>query len=246
MFLENKITVITGAARGIGRAIAERFLEKKAEVIITDINEDMCKDAQKYFEEKGFKCDYAVFNVANYEDTEKAFKEIIEKYGKIDVLVNNAGITKDKLFMRMNPSDWQAVIDVNLTGVFNCCKAAYKPMLKNKSGRIINISSVVGLMGNAGQVNYSASKAGLLGLTKSLAKEFGSRNITVNAIAPGFIQTEMTHVLSEDVIKNFMNIIPLNRAGNPEDVANAVLFLASDLADYITGQVLNVDGGMVM
>ena len=246
MNLENKVALITGAARGIGKAIAEELLKAKANVIITDINEETCIETQKYFEAKGYNCDYAVFNVADYEETEKAFKKIIEKHKGLDILVNNAGITKDKLFMRMKVEDWQTVIDVNLTGVFNCCKAAYKPMLKKRAGRIINISSVVGLMGNAGQVNYSASKAGLLGLTKSLAKEFGSRGITVNAIAPGFIQTEMTHVLSEDVIKNFMDIIPLKRAGNPEDVAKAVLFLASDFAGYITGQVINVDGGMVM
>jgi 3-oxoacyl-[acyl-carrier protein] reductase len=239
--LEGKVALVTGGTRGIGLAIAKLFKNLGAKVIITGRN----KEKLKFLEEKegfiSYKCD-----ISNKEEVEDTIKDILEKEKKIDILVNNAGITKDALFVRMKDEDFEEVVKVNLLGTFYVTKRVLPSMVKQKYGRIVNISSVVGLMGNAGQVNYSASKAGLLGLTKSLAKEFGSRGITVNAIAPGFIQTEMTHVLSEDVIKNFMDIIPLKRAGNPEDVAKAVLFLASDFAGYITGQVINVDGGMVM
>ncbi|MDK9698779.1 MAG: 3-oxoacyl-[acyl-carrier-protein] reductase [bacterium] len=245
--LTDKIALVTGAARGIGRAIAERLLADGAIVFINDL---FAADVEKTVTELSSTNTGKVFGIASDISTEEgssaAINAPVEKFGRIDLLVNNAGITRDGLVMRMSLADWEKVIHVNLTGTFLCSKAASRKMLSQKSGRIINISSVVGVMGNAGQANYASSKAAVIGLTKSLAKEFGSRGVTVNAIAPGYIETPMTHVLSEEVRQNFMKSIPLQRAGTPEDVAGAVAFLAGPSSAYITGQVLHVDGGMVM
>lgn len=245
--LKGKIALITGAAKGIGRAIAEKFAMESASLVL---NYRTYNDGLKELEEKlkGFGVEVLLVqgDVKNYSDAENMVKAAIEKFGRIDILVNNAGITKDNLLMRMSLEDFDDVLEVNLKGAFNLIKAGVPHMIKQKSGRIINISSVIGLIGNAGQANYAASKAGLIGLTKSVAKEVASRNITVNAIAPGYIVTDMTEKLPEKIKEKMMELIPLKRLGNPEDVANLAAFLASDMASYITGQVINVDGGMVM
>ncbi|MDO6354033.1 3-oxoacyl-[acyl-carrier-protein] reductase [Caloramator sp. CAR-1] len=245
--LKGKIALITGAAKGIGRAIAEKFAQEGASLVI---NYRTYNDSLKELEEKlkGFGAEVLLVqgDVKNYSDAENMVKASLEKFGRIDILVNNAGITKDNLLMRMSLEDFDDVLEVNLKGAFNLIKAGVPHMIKQKSGRIINISSVIGLIGNAGQANYAASKAGLIGLTKSVAKEVASRNITVNAIAPGYIVTDMTEKLPEKIKEKMMELIPLKRLGNPEDVANLAAFLASDMASYITGQVINVDGGMVM
>ncbi|MCX7904029.1 MAG: 3-oxoacyl-[acyl-carrier-protein] reductase [Caloramator sp.] len=245
--LKGKIALITGAAKGIGRAIAEKFAIEGASLVL---NYRTYNDGLKELEEKlkGFGVEVLLVqgDVKNYSDAENMVKTSLDKFGKIDILVNNAGITKDNLLMRMSPEDFDEVLQVNLKGAFNLIKAGVPHMIKQKSGRIINISSVIGLIGNAGQANYAASKAGLIGLTKSVAKEVASRNITVNAIAPGYIVTDMTEKLPEKIKEKMMELIPLKRLGNPEDVANLAAFLASDMASYITGQVINVDGGMVM
>jgi len=243
--LDKKVAVVTGSARGLGFAIAEKFLSEGATVVISDINEQMMNEAVDQL--KSFGEVYgAAMNVTDAASVETALAQVIEKYGRIDILVNNAGITRDGLMMRMSESDFDSVIAVNLKGTFNGTQAASKYMLKQRSGNIINISSVVGITGNVGQANYSASKAGVIGLTKTSAKEFAKRGIRVNAIAPGFIQSEMTDVLSDSVKEELQKNIPLKRLGLPEDVANAALFLAGDNASYITGQVLVVDGGMVI
>ncbi len=244
--LEGRTALITGASRGIGKAIALRFAREGASIAITNIYED--EEFLNTIDEikahnvhvKGY-----VSNASSYEDSQRIAEEIIRDFGRLDILVNNAGITKDTLLMRMTEEQWDAVISVNLKSVFNLTKAVIPAMLKQKGGSIINMSSVVGVSGNAGQSNYSASKAGILGFTKSVAKELGSRNIRCNAIAPGFILTEMTDKLPPDVKSEWISKIPLKRGGTTEDVANAALFLASDLSSYITGQTIQVCGGML-
>ncbi len=244
--LENKVVIITGSARGIGFSIAEHFAKEGAQVIISDITQEIVNTAVEKIVTQGFKADGYELNVTNAKQVEDVFKEINIKYGKIDVLINNAGITKDALIMRMKESDWDAVINVNLKGSFLCTQKVFRYMLNQRYGSIINISSVIGIMGNIGQSNYAASKGGIIAMTKSSAKEFASRNIRVNAIAPGFIETEMTATLTEDVIKSYAKAIPLQRMGKPVDVANLCLFLASDESAYITGQTIQVDGGLIM
>lgn len=243
----NKLVLVTGATRGIGKQIALTFAQNQYDVAINYRKENKeLEETKKAIEENGVKCFPIQGDVSCFEDCQRFTKEIIEKYGKIDVLVNNAGITKDMLLMRMKKEDFQSVIDVNLIGTFNVTKNVIPYMIKAKNGRIINVASVVGISGNAGQTNYSASKAGIIGFTKSLAKEVATRNILVNAVAPGFIETNMTDVLKEEVKENIKKQIPLNRIGKAEEVANVVKFLASEESSYITGQVINIDGGMLM
>lgn len=242
-----KTALITGATRGIGKQIAITLAQAGYDIAINyrKENEEL-KNTKQEIEQTGAKCLTLQGDVSNYEDCEKIAKEIIQEYGKIDVLVNNAGITKDTLLMRMKKEDFEDVINVNLVGTFNMTKNIIPYMMKNRTGRIINISSVVGISGNAGQANYAASKAGIIGFTKSLAKEVGSRNILVNSIAPGFIETAMTDVLKEEIKEEISKTIPLKRMGQAQDVANVVKFLASEESSYITGQVIHVDGGMLM
>ncbi|ELC8350356.1 3-oxoacyl-[acyl-carrier-protein] reductase [Clostridium perfringens] len=245
--LKDKVAIVTGGTRGIGRAIALKLADHGANIVINYRNSDKeAEELKVILEEKGVKVLTVKCDISNFEDSKNLMDKCKEVFGKIDILVNNAGITKDTLIMRMKEEDFDNVIDVNLKGTFNCAKHASAIMLKQRFGKIINMTSVVGIAGNAGQVNYAASKAGVIGLTKSLAKELGSRGITVNAVAPGFINTDMTASLSEKVKEEASKNIPLKRLGDPEDVANLVGFLASDAANYITGQVINVDGGMVM
>lgn len=245
--LEGKTALITGASRGIGKAIALKFAGEGADLAVTNIvDDDEFKVTINEIGALGVKVKGYVFNVASFNDSQKIINDILTDFLKIDILVNNAGITKDTLLMRMTEEQWDAVIAVNLKSVFNLTKAVLQPMLKQKGGSIINMSSVVGVSGNAGQSNYSASKAGILGFTKSIAKEVGSRNIRVNAIAPGFILTEMTDKLPEDVKYEWINKIPLKRGGTPDDVSNTALYLASDLSSYVTGQTIHVCGGMLM
>ena len=243
--LEGKTALITGAARGIGKSIAIRFAEEGAHIAFTDlvINDD-AKAVENTIASLGVKCKAYASDASNFEETDKVVNEIINDFGTIDILVNNAGITMDTLLLRMTEQQWDTVINVNLKSVFNFTKAVQKVMLKNRAGSIVNLSSVVGVAGNASQANYSASKAGIIGFTKSIAQELGSRNIRCNALAPGFIITEMTNKLPEEVRKKWEETIPLKRGGTPEEVANAALFLASDLASYVSGQVLNVCGAM--
>ncbi len=244
--LEGKNALVTGGAQGIGKTICERFASQGANIAVCDINKELADTVSEQLSAKSVNAKSFHMNVADYESVAAGVEKVLEDFGKIDILVNNAGITRDNLMMRMKKEEWDAVIAVNLTGTYNVSKAVVKHMMKARSGSIINIASVVGVTGNAGQVNYSASKAGVIGITKTMAREFASRNITVNALAPGYIETEMTHVLSEEAKNAFMEKIPLKRAGTPDDVALAAVFLASDDAEYITGQVLCVDGGMVM
>ena len=245
--LKDKVAIVTGGTRGIGRAIALKLADQGANIVINYRNSDKeAEELKAILEEKGIKVLTVKCDISNFEDSKNIMDKCKEVFGKIDILVNNAGITKDTLIMRMKEEDFDNVIDVNLKGTFNCAKHASAIMLKQRFGKIINMTSVVGIAGNAGQVNYAASKSGVIGLTKSLAKELGSRGITVNAVAPGFINTDMTASLSEKVKEEASKNIPLKRLGDPEDVANLVGFLASDAANYITGQVINVDGGMVM
>lgn len=245
--LEGKTAVITGGSRGIGKGIALRFAAEGANIALTNIidNEEFTS-AVKEIAAFGVKARGYVSDASVYTDAENVIDEIVKDFGRVDILVNNAGITRDTLLMRMSEEQWDQVITVNLKSVFNLTKAAIKPMMKQKSGSIVNMSSVVGVSGNAGQSNYSASKAGILGFTKSVAKELGSRNVRCNAIAPGFILTEMTGKLPDDVKSDWISKIPLRRGGLPEDVANVALFLASDLSSYVTGQTINVCGGMAM
>ena len=245
--LKDKVAIVTGGTRGIGRAIALKLADNGANIVINYRNSDKeAEELKAILEEKGVKVLTVKCDISNFQDSKNLMDKCKEVFGKIDILVNNAGITKDTLIMRMKEEDFDSVIDVNLKGTFNCAKHASAIMLKQRFGKIINMTSVVGIAGNAGQVNYAASKSGVIGLTKSLAKELGSRGITVNAVAPGFINTDMTASLSEKVKEEASKNIPLKRLGDPEDVANLVGFLASDAANYITGQVINVDGGMVM
>ncbi len=243
--LEGKVALITGASRGIGKAIAIAFAQQGASVAFTDVRRDEIMEATELeIQALGVKAIGYASDASSFEDSERVANEIAAAFGRIDILVNNAGITRDNLLMRMTESDWDLVIKVNLKSVFNLTKAVQKYMLKQRSGSIINMSSVVGINGNAGQSNYSASKAGLIGFTKSVAQELGSRNIRCNAIAPGYIETEMTAKLSEEVRTQWAAQIPLRRGGKPEDVAQACVFFASDLSAYVTGQVLSVCGGM--
>ena len=245
--LQDKVVLITGASRGIGKSIAQQCINEGAKVAFTYLSSEEKANAlvseltANGGEAKGFKS-----NAADFDAAQKLVESVIEKFGTIDVLVNNAGITRDNLLMRMSEEQWDEVINTNLKSVFNLTKAVQRPMLKARKGSIINMSSVVGVSGNAGQSNYAASKAGMIGFTKSIAQELGSRSIRCNAIAPGFIETEMTATLDEKVVKEWRNSIPLKRGGTPEDVANTVVFLGSDKSAYITGQTINVCGGMLM
>ncbi|MFP4466513.1 MAG: 3-oxoacyl-[acyl-carrier-protein] reductase [Candidatus Goldiibacteriota bacterium] len=244
--LDGKTAVVTGGAQGIGRSISMKLAESGADIAVVDIDMEKAQAAARDIAEKGvaaqaYKCD-----VSNMEETRVITEEIHKKFNKIDILVNNAGITRDNLIMRMTEAEWDSVIAINLKGVFNFTKAAAKYMMKQRSGNIVNISSVVGLFGNAGQINYSATKAGVIGMTKSTAKELASRNVRVNAVAPGFIKTAMTDKLGEDAQKKLAEMIPAKALGEPEDVANTVLYLASEMSNYVTGEIIRVDGGMAM
>ncbi len=242
-----RVALVTGAARGIGRSIAAALAQPGLMLYLNDVAPpEEAQDSLREVEARGGRAAYLRFNVADPAQVEQAVDSIIQESGRLDILVNNAGINRDQLLVRMKEEDWDQVLAVNLKGAFNCLKAAAKPMIKQRSGRIINISSVVGIMGNAGQANYVASKAGLVGLTKSVARELASRQITVNAVAPGFIETAMTQKLPEKTREAMLAAIPLNRFGTPEEVAHAVAFLASEQAAYITGQVIHVNGGMLM
>lgn len=247
MKLKDKVAIITGSAQGIGKSIALELAKNGANVVITDIDENLCKQAAEEISKSTGVGTLAVkSNVTLLPEIDNLVKQALDKFNKIDILINNAGITKDNLLMRMSDEEWDAVIAVNLKGVFNCTKSVSKVMMKQRSGRIVNIASVVGLMGNPGQINYSASKGGVIALTKTCARELASRNILVNAIAPGFIRTRMTDTLSEDQKKKLIEIIPLNRLGEPEDVAKAAVFLCGEESSYITGQIISVNGGMYM
>jgi 3-oxoacyl-[acyl-carrier protein] reductase len=246
MKLKDKVSLVTGAAQGIGRAIALKLAQEGSDIILVDVNKGKCEETAGEIQKKNRKTWSYQIDVSDYKQVGSLFDNEMEKWGRVDVLVNNAGITRDNLIVRMKEEEWDDVIRINLKGAFNFCKSASRFMMKQRAGAIINISSIIGIMGNAGQVNYSASKAGMIGLTKSLAKELASRNIRVNAVAPGFIQTSMTDKLNEEQKQLMLNAIPLKRIGTPEEVANLVLFLASDDSSYTTGQVINVDGGMVM
>ena len=246
MSLSGKIALVTGAAQGIGRDIALGLAADGADLAICDVNLEAAQKTAADIQAKGRKTMALKANVASSADVTAMIDQVAEKFGKIDILVNNAGITRDGLIIRMKEEDWDLVIDINLKGVFNCSKAAVKHMAKQRYGRIVNIASIVGEMGNAGQANYSASKGGVIALTKTVAREFASRNVNVNAVAPGFIETAMTAALPEAAREALTKQIPLDRLGSPDDVANAVLFLVSDASNYITGQVINVNGGMYM
>ncbi|GAA0105572.1 3-oxoacyl-[acyl-carrier-protein] reductase [Paraclostridium sordellii] len=247
MDLNGKVALITGGSRGIGKAIAIKLASYKANIVINyTSNKEHALKVKEEIESYGVKSIVIKCDVSKSDEVNNMIEEVVKEFGQIDILVNNAGITRDGLLMRMKEEDFDSVIDINLKGVFNCTKSATKYMMKKRYGKIINISSVVGLIGNAGQANYCASKAGVIGITKSSARELASRNINVNAIAPGFIDTDMTSVLNENLKETMLKNIPQNRFGSPEDVANLVLFLACDMSSYITGQIINVDGGMVM
>ncbi len=246
MILKDKVALITGGARGIGREIALLLAGEGSDIAICDVNQEALDATKKEIEALGRRAESFVVDVTNLAQVEEMFNKILDKFQKIDILVNNAGITRDNLIVRMSEKDFDLVIAVNLKGTFNCTKSVSKVMMKQRYGKIISIASIIGIMGNAGQVNYAASKAGIIGLTKSVAKELASRNVNVNAIAPGFIETDMTAKLADDVKSQMLTLIPLNRFGKAGDVAKAALFLASDASSYITGQVIQVDGGMVM
>jgi len=247
MNLENKVSIITGGARGIGKEIAMLFAREGSDIAICDVNiENLNTAKEEIVKTTGRKVIAEKVDVTQAEECQKFVDKVLDNFGKIDILVNNAGITRDNLVMRMSENEWDAVLDVNLKGAFNCIKAVTRPMVKQRSGRIINMASIIGIMGNAGQANYSASKGGLIALTKTVAKELGSRNINVNAIAPGFIQTDMTDKLTGELKDNMLKLIPLGKMGTTRDVANLALFLAGDDSGYIPGEVIKVDGGMVM
>lgn len=240
MEMPNKVGLVTGATRGIGKAIAEHFMAQGIQVVVVGRNVELLKE----WEGKGalpIACD-----VGSASEVNDALTQVLDTYGRLDIVVNNAGITRDTLIMRMTDDDWEHVLQTNLTGAFNVCRAAIRPMMRQRSGRIVNVASVVGIGGNAGQVNYAASKAGIIGLTKSLAKEVASRNILVNAVAPGYIDTDMTRILTDEQRQALLEHIPLKRTGKPEDVANLVSFLVSDANQYVTGQVIRCDGGLMI
>lgn len=245
--LASRVAVVTGASRGIGRAIAALLAQRGANVVCGSRSAEQAKDtAEEIAAATGRQTSGYPVDVADSQSVHEFIDRALSDFGKIDILVNNAGITRDNLIVRIDEADWDAVLDVNLKGTFNCCKAVVRPMMKQRYGRIVNITSVVGLSGNAGQVNYAASKAGIIGLTRSLARELGSRNITVNAVAPGYVTTALTEVLPPEIKEASIKATPLGRFGTPEDIAYTVAFLVSDEAAFITGQVLSVDGGMVM
>jgi 3-oxoacyl-[acyl-carrier protein] reductase len=243
MAVDVRVGLITGGATGIGAAIVRRFVQAGVQVVICDVDEE---NGEKLAAEIGESARFYGLDIANEKQVNEVVEKVSEDFGRIDFLVNNAGITNDKLLIRMSKDDWDRVLQVNLTGTFLVTRAVVKQMMKRRYGRIVNIASVIGLMGNFGQTNYAASKAGIIAFTKSCAKEFSSRNINVNAVAPGFIETRMTKVIPEDIRQNYLKLIPLGRFGEPDDVANLVFFLTSDQAEYITGQTICVDGGMVM
>ena len=244
--LTDKVAIVTGASRGIGEAIAKQLSSCGAKIILIARNSDQLVAVKETIISNGGIAESMAGDVSNLNSISEIVTNTIDKWGRIDILVNNAGIARDNIIMRMKEDDWDIVMNINLKGCFNGIKSVARPMIKNKAGRIINITSVIGQIGNAGQSNYAASKAGIMGLTKSMAKELGSRNITVNAVAPGYITTDMTNELNDEVKEQMKSSIPLGRLGTPDDVANLVCFLASDEAGYITGQTFNVDGGMVM
>ena len=247
MRLENKVSMITGGARGIGKDIAMLFAGEGSDVAICDVNEEILASTKKEIEDAtGRKVLAEKVDVTSLKEVEAFVKKTLDNLGKLDILVNNAGITRDNLLIRMTEDEWDAVLNVNLKGAFNCIKAVTRPMMKQRNGNIVNMASIIGLMGNAGQANYSASKGGLIALTKTVAKELASRNVNANAIAPGFIQTDMTDKLTAEMKQNLLKFVPLGRMGKTEDVANLALFLASSDSSYITGQVITIDGGMVM
>ncbi|MFL2835517.1 MAG: 3-oxoacyl-[acyl-carrier-protein] reductase [Coraliomargaritaceae bacterium] len=243
---EKKIALVTGAGRGIGKAIALSLAEEGYHIICVSRSESSCGAVAKEIESSGGSAEAHALDVSDASSVEKACEALLEKHGLINILVNNAGITKDNLVFRMGEEDWDAVLNTNLKSVFTFAKHLARPMTRKRRGRIINIASVIGLIGNAGQANYSAAKAGIIGLSKSLAKEFAARNVTVNVVAPGFIETDMTSILSEEQKTSILGVIPMKRMGKASDIANITTFLASDKSDYITGQVFTVDGGMVM
>lgn len=244
--LADKIAVITGAAKGIGKATAEKFADEGAKIAIWDVDETAGNTTEKELQNKGCDCLFMKVDTRSLEAVTEAAGKVVERFGRIDILINNAGITRDSSLKKMTPEQWQQVIDVNLTGVFNCTKAITPHMVANGSGRVLNAASVVGLYGNFGQTNYVATKAGVIGMTKVWAREFGRKGITVNAVAPGFIQTEMIETVPQEVIDNLVGRTPMSRLGQVEDIANAYLFLASDEASFITGTTLSVDGGLIM
>ena len=246
MRLKDKVALVTGGARGIGREISLTFAREGAALVIWDVNLEAAIELQKDIESLGVRAMSAPVDVTNFNQVEENMNKILDKFQKLDILVNNAGITKDNILLRMSEAEWDAVINVNLKGTFNCTKAAAKVMLKQRAGKLVNIASIIGIIGNFGQANYSASKAGIIALTKTTAKELASRGICVNAVAPGFIQTEMTAKLSPQIQEKMLAQIPLNRFGQPQDVAKLCLFLGSSESDYITGQTIVIDGGMVM
>ncbi|MGB0933685.1 MAG: 3-oxoacyl-[acyl-carrier-protein] reductase [Lishizhenia sp.] len=247
MLLKDKVVIITGASRGIGKAIAEKCANEGATIAFTYLSsEEKARALETELSVNGAKVKGFKSNASDFDAAQKLVDEVVEAFGTVDVLINNAGITRDTLLMRMTEEQWDEVINTNLKSAFNLTKAVQRPMLKARKGSIINMSSVVGVSGNAGQANYAASKAGMIGFTKSVAQELGSRNIRCNAIAPGFIETEMTAALDEKVVQDWRNSIPLKRGGSPEDVANATVFLASDMSAYVTGQTIHVCGGMLM
>ena len=246
MSLEGKVAIVTGAAQGIGRAIAETLARHGADIVVADLDPGRSQDTVEAVSKLGRRALNVKVNVAEWNDVKSMTDQVLKDLGKIDILVNNAGVTRDGLLVRMKEEDWNLVLQVNLNGTFHCTKAVLQPMSKQRSGRIVNIASIVGAIGNAGQANYAASKAAVIGFTKTVAREYASRMITVNAVAPGFIDTAMTHGLSAEVKETLQKQIPLGRLGQPSDVAEAVRFLVSDEASYITGQVLHVNGGMLM